>query len=90
MDELIQGFKLYEKTSKNGNVYYVGRLGMMKVVMMRSDREKGNSGEAVWNVMLGKAQPATKGDANYQSRPPAKTPHYEENARDEDDPALAF
>mgnify|MGYP001610367062 CR=1 FL=1 len=92
MDELIQGFKLYEKTSKNGNIYYVGRFGSMKVVVMRSDREKGNSGEAVWNVMFGKAQPAVKREAaEYQSKAPARAAQrYEETERDADDPALAF
>lgn len=92
----IQAYKMYEKTSKNGNVYYVGRIGGVKVVMMRSDREKGNNGEAVWNVIYTPAQPFKKEGTGYQpaapkarSKPRPEPEDYEREL-DPDDPALAF
>lgn len=90
-NELIQAFKLYEKTSKNGNIYFVGRFGGLKVVVMRNDREKGNSGETVWNVMFGEAPPAPKrDDEGYRPNKPRVPTQNAERERDPNDPSLAF
>ena len=68
--------KLYEKTSKAGNAYFVGRWGGAKVTVLKS-RETADDGGAIWNVMLSEAapyQPRGNGTAsNLSAQPDAET-----------------
>ena len=48
--------KLYEKTSKNGNAYLVGRLGGVRLTVMKS-RETSEDGAAIYSLMFSEAQP---------------------------------
>ena len=42
--------RLYEKTSKTGNQYFVGRLGMAKVAVLKS-KEVAEDGSPMWVVL---------------------------------------
>jgi hypothetical protein len=43
--------KLYERTSKKGSQYFVGRLGLARVTLLRST-EVSESGDQVWTLLL--------------------------------------
>ena len=47
--------RLYEKTSAKDNQYFVGRLGMAKVVVLKS-KETAENGDAIWNVVISEGQ----------------------------------
>jgi hypothetical protein len=49
--------RLYEKNSKKGVQYFVGRMGLCKVVLLRS-QELSESGEPIW--LLSVQEPAAK------------------------------
>jgi hypothetical protein len=46
--------RLYEKTSKTGNQYFVGRLGLAKVAVLKS-KEVAEDGSPMWDVLLQEA-----------------------------------
>lgn len=46
--------RLYEKTSKSGNVYLSGRIGMARIVIVKS-REPTDDGTAMWDILLSQA-----------------------------------
>jgi hypothetical protein len=48
--------RLFEKTSKRGTQYFVGRLGLSKVILLQS-QEISESGSPIW--ILSAQQPAT-------------------------------
>jgi hypothetical protein len=56
--------RLYEKTSKTGNQYFVGRLGMAKVAILKS-KEVAEDGSPMWDVLLQEApsEPRRKAEA---------------------------
>ena len=43
--------RLFEKTSATGNTYFIGRLGVAKIVMLKS-RELGDNGDPQWDVLI--------------------------------------
>lgn len=64
--------KLYERTSKSGNVYISGRLGSLRLTLLKS-RETGADGEPMWELKLSEAGPYqprkdNEGDADVSSR----------------------
>jgi hypothetical protein len=59
--------RLYEKTSKNGNVYLVGRLGGTRITVLKS-REVADDGGAVWNVLLQEAPQSKAASAAPEQR----------------------
>jgi hypothetical protein len=50
----IQFARLFEKTSANGNQYFVGRWGGAKVALLKA-REPAEDGAIVWNLVLSEA-----------------------------------
>lgn len=58
----ISAGRLYERTSANGNVYISGRLGPLRLTLLRS-KETGDNGETIWELKLSEAPP-------YQPREP--------------------
>jgi hypothetical protein len=52
---LIELTTLFERTSKNGVVYLVGRLGLAKILLLPGDNTP--DGQATWRVLLGEATP---------------------------------
>ena len=44
--------RVYEKVSKkSGNKYFVGRIGLAKIAILRS-KETAENGDAIWNIVL--------------------------------------
>src|ERR1700687_3176160 len=66
--------RLYEKTSKTGNQYFVGRLGMAKVAVLKS-KEVAEDGSPMWDVLLQEApnEPRRKPEAKHEAAPEATT-----------------
>lgn len=63
--------KLYRKTSAKGQTYFVGRLGGVKVALLKS-RETADNGDEIWSLMFSEAQPyRPRDDAREQSQAPA-------------------
>ena len=48
--EKIQIARLFEKTSKNGNTYFVGRMGPARILMFRNDRSEADGIE--WSLFV--------------------------------------
>jgi hypothetical protein len=48
---MLQAARLWEKTSAAGNVYLVGRLGGVRVLILRN-RAAGTEGEPDWNLFF--------------------------------------
>ena len=69
--ESIRAFRLYEKTSKNGNTYLVGRWGGAKVAVLKS-REVADDGRAMWDVLLSPAPERQKPEARSQPERPSE------------------
>jgi hypothetical protein len=46
--------RLYEKASKTGNPYFVGRIGMAMVAVLKS-KEVAGDGSPMWDVLLQEA-----------------------------------
>lgn len=68
----ITAARLYERTSAKGNVYMTGRLGGLKVVIIKT-READDQGHPIWELKFS-AAPASKpreqsAPADYQATP---------------------
>lgn len=50
----LQAAKLYRKTSKSGGTYFVGRMGLLKVALLKS-RETADDGSEIWNLLVSQA-----------------------------------
>lgn len=63
--------RLFEKVSGKGNTYFTGRMGGVRVTLLKSN-EVGDGGEAIWSLMFAEA-PAIKPDSadKSDSKPPA-------------------
>ena len=44
--------RLYKKTSKNGGTYFTGRLGGVKVALLKS-KDLADDGGEIWNLVAG-------------------------------------
>ena len=66
--ESIRAFRLYEKTSKHGNTYLVGRWGGAKVAILKS-RDVADDGNAVWDVLLSPAPERPKNEKQIEQLP---------------------
>jgi hypothetical protein len=60
--------RLFECTSKQGNKYFCGRLGLASVVLLKSD-EVAESGAAVWNLLLQEPPAKQTADVRSSQRP---------------------
>ena len=50
----ITAARLYRKTSKTGATYFAGRLGLMKVALLKS-KDNADDGSEIWNLVLSEA-----------------------------------
>jgi hypothetical protein len=63
---------MFEKTSARGTQYFQGRIGLAKIVLLKS-QETSASGEAIWELAIQEpaappaAQPAAKASAAAQA-----------------------
>jgi hypothetical protein len=67
--------RLYEKKSKTGNQYFIGRLGMAKVAVLKS-KEVAEDGSPMWDVLLQEAssEQRRKPEAREEAQPEATAP----------------
>jgi hypothetical protein len=85
--------RLYAKTSKTGNQYFVGRLGMAKVAVLKS-KEVAEDGSPMWDVLLQEApseqrrKPEAKEEPQHEATAPAAAapPYSEKRLRDDSIP----
>jgi hypothetical protein len=64
--------RFYERRSKNGATYYVGRLGGARIVLLKS-RDESDNGEAILDLMVSEAPPPRQQDHGNR-KPPATKP----------------
>lgn len=48
--------KLYERTSQRGRSYMTGRMGSVKIAVLKTD-EKGDDGHPIWEMKFSAAPP---------------------------------
>ena len=48
---MLQAARLWEKTSAAGNTYLIGRLGGVRILILRN-RDAGSEGEPDWHLFL--------------------------------------
>jgi hypothetical protein len=58
----ITAVRLYKKTSAKGSTYFVGRMGMVKVALLKSNDTADDGGE-VWNLVYQQAEERPRQDA---------------------------
>ena len=46
--------RVYERTSRNGNSYFAGRLGNAKLALLKSD-QTADDGTPIWDVLMQEA-----------------------------------
>lgn len=61
----ITAAKLYRKVSSKGTTYFVGRLGKLKVALLKS-RETADDGSEIWSLVVSEA-PQKARDAGRES-----------------------
>jgi hypothetical protein len=59
--------RLYERTSKTGNTYLAGRLGLARVAILKTNQTD-DEGNAIWEVRLSETPQTDKQDARGGSR----------------------
>jgi len=57
--------KLYERQSRRGSTYMLGRMGMVNVVLVQSE-EVSDSGQRIWHLKI--SEPAPRADARDVAR----------------------
>lgn len=50
----IKAARLFEKTSAKGNVYFTGRLGAVRLTLLKSN-DTGDDGSPIWNLLMSEA-----------------------------------
>ena len=79
--------RLYEKTSKTSNQYFVGRIGLAKVAVLKS-KEVAEDGSPMWNVLLQEAssEPRRKPEVKevLQPQAPAEAAPYSQKRLPDD------
>jgi hypothetical protein len=55
---ILQAAKLWQKTSAKGSVYLVGRMGGVRVLVLRN-RDAGAEGEPDWHLFFADGAPRT-------------------------------
>lgn len=87
----ISVFKMYEKTSKAGNVYFSGTLGSCRCSLVKS-KFTTDDGTPVWTFRL---SPSTKNNAQQQNQQPQQQqrpvskPVQQPRVQDEDEDFLS-
>jgi hypothetical protein len=83
--------RLYEKTSKTGNQYFVGRIGMAKVAILKS-KELAEDGSPMWDVLVQEAfgEPRRKPETKEEAQPQAQAAAAPYSAKRLPDDAIPF
>jgi len=65
--------KLYKKTSQKGTTYFAGRMGNVKLALVKS-KDVADNGEEIWSLIFSEAKPyQPRDDAKAQSQAPTTT-----------------
>lgn len=65
--------RLYRKTSQKGATYFTGRMGGVKVTLLKS-RETADDGGEIWSLMFSEAAPyKPRHEAQEQSQAPVSS-----------------
>jgi hypothetical protein len=72
--------KLYRKPSKNGGTYFTGRMGGVKVALLKS-KDTTDDGEEVWNLVFSEAAPYQPRDTGTDDAKPAPSRTYGGSSR---------
>jgi hypothetical protein len=62
MSEYPQSFaacRLYRKTSQKGSTYFTGRMGGVRVTLLKS-KDTADDGGEIWDLMFAQAPPSPK------------------------------
>ena len=54
--------RLYKKTSAKGGTYFTGRMGGVKVALLKS-KDTAENGDEIWNLVFGEVAPYQPKDA---------------------------
>jgi hypothetical protein len=66
----LKAFRLYKKTSAKGTVYFSGRSGNLKIVVLKS-KDTADDGTEIWDVLYSQAQERPReSQSSYASRSP--------------------
>ena len=60
--------KLYERTSQRGRSYMTGRMGSVKIAVLKTD-EKGDDGHPIWEMKFSAAPPRKDRPAGADATP---------------------
>lgn len=71
----LTALKLYKRTSQKGSTYFTGRMGMLKVALLKSS-ETTDDGCEIWNLVFQQAEEKTRQDSkpSRQARAMANEP----------------
>jgi hypothetical protein len=71
----LTALKLYKRTSQKGTTYFTGRMGLLKVALLKSS-ETTDDGCEIWNLVLQQAEEKTRQDSkpSRQTRATANEP----------------
>ena len=72
---MLQAAKLWEKTSAAGNSYLVGRLGGVRVLVMRN-RDAGTEGEPDWHLFFADGSDNLRQPSTERAQPASSTRTY--------------
>lgn len=64
----IKAARLFEKTSKNGAMYLTGRLGGMKIAIVKS-KDVAEDGTPMWSMLLSEAPQRAAGERQQAAQP---------------------
>lgn len=63
----LTALKLYKKTSAKGTTYFTGRMGMLKVALLKSS-ETADNGDEIWNLVYQQAEERPRQDGAKPTR----------------------
>lgn len=85
MKDKVPLARLYEKKSaRTGATYYVGRLGLARVLLFR-DRDQPEEGDPIWNLLLEPIEESAPPTAPAPSRAPNRKPRQPRQPKPEHD-----
>jgi hypothetical protein len=80
---MLKAAKLWEKTSAAGNTYFIGRLGGVRILILRN-RDAGAEGEPDWHLFFADGSPrAAEASLQPASAEPRRCSAYRRQQRSE-------
>ena len=76
---MLRAAKLWEKTARGGNTYLIGRLGGVRVLVMRN-RDAGGEGEPDWHLFFADGSDKPRQASVEPGKPASSTRTYQRPA----------